>query len=142
MDGKEVIHNNNNEFLATKLQSGITVRAVSDGSYHPTHQYGTSAWIIKIQSNDRSITEAKVFPGDDKSQCYHCSKLRSLIGAICNIYNISSTCNVIAGSAELVCDGLEAYKVETIYLYAPSTKLSHYDLSSTLHQLIKASPMS
>ena len=33
---KEVIHNNINVFLATKLQSGITIGAVSDGYYHPT----------------------------------------------------------------------------------------------------------
>ena len=30
----------------------------------------------------------------------------------------------------------------TIYAYALSTKLSHYGLSSTLHKLIKASPLS
>ena len=29
---KEVIHNNANEFLVTTLQSGIIIRAVSDGS--------------------------------------------------------------------------------------------------------------
>ena len=34
---KEVIHNTNNEFLATKLQSGIKIWAVSDVSYDPTY---------------------------------------------------------------------------------------------------------
>ena len=63
----EVIHNNNNVFLARKLQSIITIRAVSDLSYHPTYQYGTSAWIIKIQNNDRAITGAIVVPGYVKS---------------------------------------------------------------------------
>ena len=32
---KEVIHNNNNGFMATKLPSVITIRSVRDGSYHP-----------------------------------------------------------------------------------------------------------
>ena len=45
---KELMNKNNDEYLATKLQSGITIWAVSDVSYHPTYQYGTSAWIIKI----------------------------------------------------------------------------------------------
>ena len=40
---KEVIHKNNNKSMATQLQYGITIRYVSDGYYHPTHQYGTSA---------------------------------------------------------------------------------------------------
>ena len=44
---KEVIHKNNNEFLATQLQSGITIWSVSEVSYHPNYQYGTSSWIIK-----------------------------------------------------------------------------------------------
>ena len=48
---KEVIHKNNNEFLVTQLRSGIKIRAMSDISHHPTHQYGTSSWIIKIQKN-------------------------------------------------------------------------------------------
>ena len=61
---KEVIYNNNNEFLATKMQSGITIRAVSDGSYHLIYQYGTSAWIIKIHNNDRAITGNIFVPGD------------------------------------------------------------------------------
>ena len=63
----EVIHNTNNVFLARKLQYIITIRAVSDLSYHPTYQYGTSAWIIKIQNNDRAITGANVVPGYVKS---------------------------------------------------------------------------
>ena len=39
-------------------------------------------------------------------------------------------------------DILEAYKLATRYAYALSTKLSHYDLSSTLHQFIKTIPLS
>ena len=61
---KEVIHNNNNEFPKTKLQSGITILAVIYVSYHPTYQYVTSTWIIKIQNNDREITGDNVVSGD------------------------------------------------------------------------------
>ena len=81
----EMIHNNQNEFMATKLQSGITIRAVSDGSYHPTYQYGTSAWIIKIPNNDRTTTGANFLRGGSKSQCSCCSELCGLIGTIRNI---------------------------------------------------------
>ena len=34
--------------MAAKMQPGITIWAVSDVSYHPNYQYGTSAWIIKM----------------------------------------------------------------------------------------------
>ena len=56
--------------------------------------------------------------------------------------NIFSTYKVLEGSAEIEYDGLEAYKVATIYAYAPSNKLSHYDISSTPHQLIKSISLS
>ena len=36
---KYMIQKNNNGFLATQLQSGITIRAMNDGSYHPTHKW-------------------------------------------------------------------------------------------------------
>ena len=134
--------NNNNEFMAKKLQSGITLRAMSDRSYHPTYQYGTSVWILKIHNNDHKITGDNDVPGDAKYQCSFCSELCGLIGDIRYINNICSTCNVIEGSAELRCDRLGVYKVATRYAYAPSTKLAHYYLSSTIHQFIKASPLS
>ena len=139
---KEVIHNNKNEFLAKKLQSSITIRAASDGYYHPTYQYGISAWIIKIQNNDHTITEANVVPGYSNSKCSHHSELCGLIGDIRHISNISSTYNVLEGSTEIGCDRLEAYKVVTRYAKAISTKLSHCHLSSILHQLTKTIPLS
>ena len=92
---KEVIHNNDNEFLATKMQSGITIRAMSDGSYHHTHQYGTSNCIIKIQNNDGTITGANVVPSDTKYQCYHHSEICGIIGDIRHINNIFSIYNVL-----------------------------------------------
>ena len=98
--------------------------------------------MIKIQNNDRGIIGDKVVPGDAKSQCFHHSELCVIIGTIPHINNIFSTYNVLEGSAYLGCGGLEAYKVATRYTYTLSTKLSRYNLSSTLHQLIKASPLS
>ena len=105
----EVIQNNNNEFLITKLQSGISIWTVSDGYYHPTYKYGTSTWIIKIQKNDRTIIGANVVPGDAKSQCSHRSEPCGLIGAIRHINNIFITCNVFEGSIDLGRERLEAY---------------------------------
>ena len=138
---KEVIHNNNNEFLSKKLQSGIIIWALSDGYYHPTYQYRTSAWIIKIQNKYHAIIEADIVPGDAKYQCSRRSELCGLIGDIRHINNIFITYKFLEGSSELRCDGLEAYKLVTRHAYSPYTKLSHYDLSSTLHQLIKSIPL-
>ena len=139
---KEVIHNNKNKFLATKLQSSITIWAVSNGSYHPTYQYWISVWIIKIQNNDRLITGANIVLGDAKSQHSHCSDLCGLIGAIRHINKTCSTYNVLEGSTDLGYNGLEAYKVATRYAYTPCTKLSHYYLSYNLHKSIKEIPLS
>ena len=107
---KEVIHNNDENVLATTPQSSITIRAVSDGSYHPTYQYETSAWIIKIHHNDRAITGANVVPVDAKSQFSHLSELCGLIGAIRNINKIWSTYKVLEGLSELGCNRLEPIK--------------------------------
>ena len=63
---KEGIQNNNNEFMATKVQPGITIWAVSDVSYHPTYQYGTSACIIKIHNNDHATAGANFSLDDTK----------------------------------------------------------------------------
>ena len=90
------------------MQSGIKIWAVSDGFYHPTYKYGTSAWIIKTYNNDRAITGANVVPGDARYQCSHHSEPCGLIGAIRHISNICSTYTIIEGSEELGCDRLEA----------------------------------
>ena len=76
--------------MATQLQSGIKIRAVSDGSYHPTYHYGTPTWIIKIQKNDRATTGVNVVLGDAKSQCSHGSELCGIIGAIRHIKTFSA----------------------------------------------------
>ena len=115
---------------------------MSGESCHPTYQYGTSAWIIKIQNNNRATTGDNVVPGDAKYQCSNLSELCGCIDDIRHINKTFSTYNVLEGSAELGCDGFEAYKVAIRYAYAPSTKLSHYDWSSALHQLIKSNPLS
>ena len=92
---KEVIHNNDENVLATTPQSSITIRAVSDGSYHPTYQYETSAWVIKIHNNNRAITGDNVAPGDANSQCSHHSEPCRLISDIQHINKICSTYKVI-----------------------------------------------
>ena len=115
---------------------------MSDRSYYPTHQNKTSSCIIKIQNNDYAIIGDNIVPVDAKFQCSHSSELCGLLGDIRHINNICSTCNVLEGSAQLGCDGLEAYKVAKIYTYAPSHKLSHYNSSSIIHQLIKANTLS
>ena len=127
--------------MATKLQYGITIRAVSDGSYHPTYQYGTSAWIIKTQNNDRTIIGDNAVPGDAKPQFNHRSEICGFIGAIHNINNICITYNVHEVSEELGCNGLEAYKMVTRYAYSLYNKLPNYALSSNHHQYIKAIPL-
>ena len=77
---QEGIHKNINEFLGTKLQSRIIISAVSDRSYHPTYQYGTSAGIIKIHNNNWKIIGSNDILGDSNSQYSHLSELCGLIG--------------------------------------------------------------
>ena len=68
--------------------------------------------------------------------------MRSYWWYIWNTNNICSTYKVLEGAADLGYDGFEAYKIATRYSYDPYTQILHYNLYSTLHQLIKANPLS
>ena len=57
------------------------------------------------------------------------------VNDLCNLHGITS------GSIEAGCDGMEAYKVASRLGYPPSTRISHFDLASTLHQLLRDSPL-
>ena len=45
------------------------------------------------------------------------------------------------GNVELGCDGEEAYKIATRYTYEATSKISHHDLTTKLHNIIEQSPV-
>ena len=80
-------------------------------------------------------------PCKKSCQCSYRSEITGLVGAVRHMNLLCRQYNVTAGNIELGCDGLDAYKAATRYDYDPSTRIKHFDLVSTLHQLIKTSPL-
>ena len=132
---------NHSQQLVQHLQNGETLMAVSDGSYHPQHCIGTSAWIFKRSGDTVTVKGDNLVPGDPAIQCSHRSELSGIIGAVRHMNIICRRYEITEGNIELGCDGLEAFKVASRYDYDPTTRIKHYDLVSTLHQLIKDSPL-
>ena len=54
---------------------------------------------------------------------------------LCQQHRISN------GSIEVGCDGMEAVKAASRFQFEPNVKISHFDMVSTLHQLINDSPL-
>ena len=127
--------------LAQYLLEGHNLTAVSDGSFHPEYKIGTSAWVIKHPADNRAIYGDNLVPGSDDIQCSHRSELTGLIGVVRHMNLICRQYNIQQGNIELGCDGLEAFNVASRYTYDLTTRIKHFDLVSTLHQLIKQSPL-
>ena len=127
--------------LAQHLQNGQMLMVVSDGLYRPDFKIGTAAWVIKHSGDNEALTGDNLVPGDANSQCSHCSKLTGIIGAVQHMNLLCQRYKIQQGNIELGCDGLEAYKVASQYVYDPTTQLKHFDLVSTLHQLIDMSQL-
>ena len=73
-------------------------------------------------------------------QCSHRSELSGLIGVVRQIF-LCRQHRVCHRSIEVGCDGMEVCKAASRFLYEPNVKISHFDMVSTLHQLIKDSPL-
>ena len=138
---QNVRNEGNIHHIATHLQHGGKLEAVSDGSYHPSYKRGTAAWVVSITNTTTYIIASNSTPGRDYQQCSHRSELSGLIGTIRHINMICKTYQITTGLVELGCDGEEAYKMATRYTYQPSTKISHFDLVTQLHYLIQTSPI-
>lgn len=133
-------HRCNRQWIAQKLLQGNKLMAVSDGSFHPEYQVGSSSWVITEKSNTkRSIQGKNIIPGDKSVQCPHRSELGGLIGVIRDIDLLCKEYGITEGDVEVGCDGQQAYLVATRASYSPTTTISHFDISTTLHNLINNS---
>ena len=74
---------------------GKNIKVISDISFHPKFQLGTSAWVIKPDDSDICITGNNMVPGVHEIQYAHCSELSGLIGAIHHINSIFKLHNII-----------------------------------------------
>lgn len=76
----------NSEWIVNKLRNNIALNIVSDGSYHPSFDIGSSSWVITAEDSTRHKLKGKnIVPGDKVDQCSHRSELCGLIGAIQHI---------------------------------------------------------
>ena len=127
-------------WIVNQLRLQHPIMIVSDGSYHPEHQVGTSAWVITSEEDTtRRIYGDNVVPGDNHIQCPHRSELTGLLGAVRHIEKLCQQYNITNGQVEIACDGMEAYKIATRYKWNHTTNIGHYDVASCLHQLLQQS---
>ena len=75
--------------------------------------------------------------GESYLQCSHRSELCGLVGAVKHIRNICKKYDIQQGLVEIVCDGLEAYKIASRYELKHTTNMGHFDISTCLHELLK-----
>ena len=130
------------QWIVNQLRQGQRIMIVSDGSYHPTHEVGTSAWVITSSTDtSRRIYGDNIVPGDSYVQCAHRSELAGLVGAVGHIHQLCQQYNIQDGHIEIACDGQEAYKIATRYEWKHTTKIGHFDLSSCLHQMLRKSTL-
>lgn len=139
---EETLNDHNMAWLAEQLLLGKNIMVVSDGSFHPDYGAGASSWVITSPSNtDIRVYGDNIIPGNKYVQCAHRIELGGLTGAIRHINNICLQYNITNGFVTLACDGLEAYKAATRHTWRPTTKISHFDLVTTMHSLINSSPI-
>ena len=136
-----IYNEHHTHLIAAHLQAGGTLHAVSDGSFHPHYKRGTAGWVISIPETGHYVTATNSTPGQPDHHCSHRSELSGLIGVVRHLNVICKRYNITSGSIEVGCDGEEAYKVATRYNYQPTTRISHFDLTSKLHYLINSSPL-
>jgi len=135
-------HNTYEGWIAEQLQTEEGIIIVSDGSYHPNYEIGTSAWVItSLQNTTKRLCGDNAVPGDTYVQCSHRSELCGLIGAVNHINDICKKYNIQHGKAELACDGMEAYKIACRYKWTHTTNIGHFDMASCLHQLLLRAPI-
>ena len=128
------------QWIVEQLRQNIPLMIVSDGSYHPQHKVGTSAWVIASTSDtSRRIQGDNIVPGQAHVQCPHRSELTGLVGAVRHIEQLCQQYNINQGQVEIACDGLEAYKIATRYKWKHITNMGHFDIASCLHQLLQHS---
>ena len=141
-----MIHTRHNipeeEWIILQLRERQPIMIVSDGSYHPEFQIGTSAWVITSATNtSRRVYADNLVPGQPHVQCPHRSELCGLIGAVRHIKLLCQQNDITDGQIEIACDGLEAFKIASRFQWNHTTNMGHYDLSSCLHQLLRNSPL-
>ena len=137
---QQIYHRDEEEWIIHQLQTQQQIMIVSDGSYHPDYQVGTSAWVITSSTDTtRRIYADNIVPGDRHIQCPHRSELCGLIGAVQHIQQICKNNNINEGRVALACDGLEAYKIATRFNWTHTTNIGHFDMVTCLHQLLRNS---
>lgn len=129
-------------WLIDSLKKKEPIMIVSDGSFHPEHEMGTAGWFITTKKDySKMVIGDNIVPGDAQSQCSHRSELSGLIGAVKHISYLCRLHGITDGDIEIGCDGLQAFRAATRHTWKSTTSISHFDLVTTLHSLIRATPL-
>jgi hypothetical protein len=104
---------------------------ISDGSYSPTDNYGTAAWILEGKLSNLQMSGKIVTPGQAPAQSAYRSELAGILAAVSAI-NALAKFHSVNTAITLLCDcekGLEkAFSKNTLALQDSS-----YDLLQAIH---------
>ena len=109
--------------IVTVLRSGHLVKAISEGSFHPDLQHGTSAWLIPNPFSGKVTYGNNVVLEPKSAQCDHRSKLSVLTGIVKQMNDICTTYNITKGTIKAGCDGEAAYLAATRAHFVPTTQI-------------------
>lgn len=91
----QIYNRQTEDWIAEQMRLNYKILIVSDGSYHPEYEIGTSSWVITAESDtSRRVYADNIVPGETYLQCPHRSELTGLIGAVKHILDISRRHNI------------------------------------------------
>ena len=127
--------------LASAIAADQTIISISDGSFDPTSQKGTSGFMLRTPDGTASILGANRVPGLPHEQCSFRSELAGVSGALTAAQLCCDTHGIAQGRLLIVLDGLQVIKSLQGHLKhgsLPDPTDSNYDmLYDTLHKIRK-----
>jgi hypothetical protein len=124
------------ELLLSDMMEGHVI-LISDGSYNPTDNYGTAAWILEGKLSNLQMSGKIITPGQATVQSAYRSELAGILAAV-SIINELAKFHSVNTSITLLCDcekGLEkAFSKNSLALQDSS-----YDLLQAIHYKLEHS---
>lgn len=128
------------EPLLQDIRSG-SLWVVSDGSYHPTHQFGTAAYILEGTQSRINITGAVITPGASSDQSAYRSELVGILAAV-SVVNALASFHQITAKITIHCNCQTGIVKALNLKNKPSLGDASFDLLQAIQHEIKNSPIS
>ena len=124
--------------IADAIRKGTAI-GVSDGSFKDKH--GTACWILQGETATGKIKCSCVVPGIGAVQSAYRSELAGLYGMITMINAICAFHDIISGTIELGCDGIQALRHVDQRCDITNPKMAQFDLLSASRNSLRMCPI-